>query len=656
MGRLTMFDQTAEWKRITEWSGVLQGFSEPEQLLATFISASNLGLAIVDTQLKFQAINKALADMNGVPAEAHLGKSVRDILGNAAEHIEPNFHRVLLTGQPVLNVALTLQLPTRMEVGHWIEHYFPLNDDSGKVARVGVVVVEVTEQKKSDPLVRELQRKNERLKLLLDISTALNLTPDLRQAFPSIAASIRGAMPCDLVDLSILEDSFQSIRLYLVDPACDPALLCSDVSILLRDAVCGEAVIERQPRVVSRADLTAIHSPFLQMGIQSACCVPFVTPEGVIGSFNVASTRENGFLTEDVELLKQIGMQMSNVLDRTLECDEIKSKRGSPERAPVNVITETGDELNFGEIIGESSLLRRVLDQAKTVAPSDATVLILGETGTGKELIARAIHHMSRRKDANFVKLNCAAIPSGLLESELFGHEKGAFTGALTSKVGRLELADHGTLFLDEIGDLPLELQPKLLRVLQDQEFERLGSNRAIHVNIRLLAATNQDLAMSIVQRRFRADLFYRLNVFPIRLPPLRERADDIQLLINYFIQKYARKMNKTIDAIPAETMAALKGWDWPGNIRELENFIERSVILCEGNVFNAPIEDLRPFPQKPAVMSEGVRREHVLRALRETNGLIDGPQGAAAKLSMAPGTLRSIMQRMKILPRNYQN
>jgi formate hydrogenlyase transcriptional activator len=282
--------------------------------------------------------------------------------------------------------------------------------------------------------------------------------------------------------------------------------------------------------------------------------------------------------------------------------------------------------------------------------------LIFGETGTGKELIARAIHHMSLRKDAPFIKLNCSAIPSGLLESELCGHEESAFTGALTSKVGRLELADHGTLFLDEIGDLPLELQPKLLRVLQDQEFERLGSNRIIHVNIRLLVATNQDLAMSVARHQFRADLFYRLNVFAIRLPALRERAKDIRLLINHFIQKYARKTNKTIDTVPAETMAALEAWDWPGNIRELENFIERSVILCEGTVFNVPIEDLRPFPQKPTVTSEGVGREHVLRALRETNGLIDGPQGAAAKLSMAPGTLRSIMRRMKILQKNYQH
>jgi formate hydrogenlyase transcriptional activator len=651
-----MFGQPVEWKQIIEWSGTLQGFSEPEQFLATFISASNLGLAILDTQLKYQAINKALADMNGVPAEAHLGKSVRDILGNVAEQIEPIFHRVLLTGRPVLNVAVTLQLPTRMEIGHWIEHFFPLNDDSGKVARIGVVVVEVTEQKKLDPLVHELQRKNERLQLLLKISTALNLAPNLRQIFPSIATSIREIMPCDLMELSILEDSFESLRIYLVDSVCDLTLVSSDVSILLRDAVCGEAVVERQPRVISRSNLAAIHSPLLQAGIQSACCVPFVTPGGVIGSFNVASDRENAFPTEDIELLKEIAMQMAHLLDRTLECDEIKSQRRSPERVSVNVATETGDELNFGEIIGESPMLRRVLDQAKAVAPSAATVLIFGETGTGKELIARAIHHMSLRKDAPFIKLNCSAIPSGLLESELCGHEESAFTGALMSKVGRLELADHGTLFLDEIGDLPLELQSKLLRVLQDQEFERLGSNRTIHVNIRLLVATNQDLAMSIARHQFRADLFYRLNVFPIRLPALRERAKDIRLLINHFIQKYARKINKTIDTVPAETMAALETWDWPGNIRELENFIERSVILCEGTVFNVPIEDLRPFPQKPPVTSEGVGREHVLRALRETNGLIEGPQGAAAKLSMVPETLRSKMRRMKILPKNYHN
>lgn len=302
--------------------------------------------------------------------------------------------------------------------------------------------------------------------------------------------------------------------------------------------------------------------------------------------------------------------------------------------------------------------MKRVLSQAKTVAPSNATVLILGDTGTGKELIARAIHRMSSRKDASFIKLNCAAIPTGLLESELFGHEKGAFTGAVSQKVGRLELADKGTLFLDEVGDIPLELQPKLLRVLQDQEFERLGSNRTIRVNVRLVAATNRDLAKSVAEREFRSDLYYRLNVFPIRMPPLRERGKDIHLLVGYFVQKYARRMNKQIETIPAETMSALARWDWPGNVRELENFIERSVILSEGSTLNVPLAELRPFDhdgtQNDGTL-EGLERALITRVLRETGGVIAGPRGAAARLGLKRTTLQSRMLKMGLSRDEYR-
>jgi formate hydrogenlyase transcriptional activator len=276
-------------------------------------------------------------------------------------------------------------------------------------------------------------------------------------------------------------------------------------------------------------------------------------------------------------------------------------------------------ELNSEDIVGESAPLKRVLRLASTVAPSDATVLILGETGTGKELIARAIHRMSSRKDASFIKLNCAAIPTGLLESEIFGHERGAFTGAFSRKIGRLELAHGRTLFLDEIGDLPLELQPKLLRVLQDQEFERLGSTDVTHVDVRLIAATNRDLPQAVAKRQFRSDLYYRLNVFPIRVPPLRDRKDDIPLLVRYFVQKFARRMTKQIESIPAETMNALVSWGWPGNARELENFVERSVILSHGPVLNAPSAELWPSNERSREKRtlNGMEREHVVQTAR---------------------------------------
>lgn len=307
-------------------------------------------------------------------------------------------------------------------------------------------------------------------------------------------------------------------------------------------------------------------------------------------------------------------------------------------------------EFPFEEIIGESAALKRVLEEITIVAPSDATVLILGETGTGKEVISRAIHRMSARKDSNFIKMNCAAIPTGLLESELFGHEKGAFTGAISQKVGRLELADKGTLLLDEVGDIPLELQPKLLRVLQDGEFERLGSNQTIRVNIRLCAATNRNLAERMAKQQFRSDLYYRLSVFPIRLPALRERRSDIPLLSQHFVEKYAQRMNKSIKTIPKQTMNALMTWRWPGNVRELENFIQRSVILSSGPTLDAPLEELalRSEHADPDTI-ESVLREHVVRTLRETGGVIDGPWGAAARLGLKRTTLQSLMQRLGI-------
>jgi formate hydrogenlyase transcriptional activator len=307
-------------------------------------------------------------------------------------------------------------------------------------------------------------------------------------------------------------------------------------------------------------------------------------------------------------------------------------------------------EAYFEEIIGESAALKRVLEVARTVAPHDTAVLILGETGTGKEVIARALHRMSARKDFSFIKTNCAAIPTGLLESELFGHEKGAFTGAVNQKIGRLELADKGTLLLDEVGDLPLELQPKLLRVLQDGEFERLGSPQTIRVNIRLIAATNRNLAARMAEGQFRSDLYYRLSVFPIRLPALRERPSDIPLLVRHFVERYARRMSKPIETISPETMDALVRWDWPGNVRELENFIERSVILSKGPTLTAPLEELVPgsVALQPDTI-ESVQREHIIRALRETGGVIDGPHGAAARLGMKRTTLQSLMQRLGI-------
>jgi PAS domain S-box-containing protein len=314
-------------------------------------------------------------------------------------------------------------------------------------------------------------------------------------------------------------------------------------------------------------------------------------------------------------------------------------------------------ELGFGDIVGQSNVLKSVMEQVAHVAPSDSTVLLLGETGTGKELIARAIHRMSARRDHGFIKMNCAAIPSGLLESELFGHEKGAFTGAVNRRIGRLELSDKGTLFLDEIGEIPIALQPKLLRVLQDQEFERLGGTQTIRVNFRLIAATNRDLRTSVEQKQFRSDLYYRLNVFPVRVPPLRERRDDIPLLIHHFLQKNATRMNKHISSIPRRTMERMIQWDWPGNVRELENFVERSVILTHGSVLEAPVSELVSTSDKTSgVTLEEVEREHILRVLRQSGGRLAGVNGAAARLGLARTTLQSKLKHLGIDHRQYRS
>jgi formate hydrogenlyase transcriptional activator len=310
--------------------------------------------------------------------------------------------------------------------------------------------------------------------------------------------------------------------------------------------------------------------------------------------------------------------------------------------------------MDFEGIVGQSSALRHVLNLVETVAPSDSTVLLLGETGTGKELIARAIHERSRRKERTFVKLNCAAIPTGLLESELFGHERGAFTGAIAQKVGRLELADRGSLFLDEVGDIPIEIQPKLLRALQEREFERLGSNRTQQVDVRLVAATNRDLEKMMENREFRSDLYYRLNVFPIRIPPLRERPEDIPLLVRYFTQKYGRLMDKQIESIPAAAMKKLSSWHWPGNIRELENFIERSVILTHGPALQAPIAELGSNGKIAPVAGtrEANERDEIVRVLKLTNGRVAGLEGAAARMGLKRTTLIARMKKLGVDPR----
>ncbi|WP_449548561.1 formate hydrogenlyase transcriptional activator FlhA [Lelliottia amnigena] len=388
--------------------------------------------------------------------------------------------------------------------------------------------------------------------------------------------------------------------------------------------------------------------------IQTLCLLPLMSGNTMLGVLKLAQCEEQAFTTTNLKLLRQIAERIAIALDNALAYQEIhrlKERLVDENLALTEQLNNVDSE--FGEIIGRSDAMYSVLKQVEMVAQSDSTVLILGETGTGKELIARAIHNLSNRNSRRMVKMNCAVMPAGLLESDLFGHERGAFTGASTQRIGRFELADKSSLFLDEVGDMPLELQPKLLRVLQEQEFERLGSNKLIQTNVRLIAATNRDLKKMVADREFRNDLYYRLNVFPICLPPLRERPDDIPLLVKAFTAKIARRMGRNIDSIPAETLRTLSTMEWPGNVRELENVIERAVLLTRGNVLQLSLPEVMiSEPSLPAreIAQDGEDEyQLIVRILRETNGVVAGPKGAAHRLGLKRTTLLSRMKRLGI-------
>jgi formate hydrogenlyase transcriptional activator len=415
-------------------------------------------------------------------------------------------------------------------------------------------------------------------------------------------------------------------------------------------------------------------------GIKAFCNIPLANRGRALGILSILRTTETPFSPGDVDFLSRASGQIAIAIENALAYHEISQLKDKLAQEKLYLEDEIRSEMNFENIIGNSPALKHVLELVETVATSDSTVLLLGETGTGKELIARAIHDRSRRKERTFVKLNCAAIPTGLLESELFGHEKGAFTGAIAQKVGRMELADQGTLFLDEVGDIPIEIQPKLLRALQEREFERLGSTHTRRANIRLVAATNRDLEQMIAAREFRSDLYYRLHVFPIRIPPLRERKEDIPQLVSYFVQKFAKQMQKKIEAISPAVMKGLTAWDWPGNIRELENFIERAVIVTRGKSLEAPVAELRKtntvvFPHaeqhnveqvagertdsqsdQTSVADEYERRQRdqIIGALTACNGRVGGADGAAASLGMNRTTFLSRMKKFGIYAKQY--
>jgi formate hydrogenlyase transcriptional activator len=522
-------------------------------------------------------------------------------------------------------------------------------------AQVAVAVDNTLNFEKAEKYQRQLARERDRLQVLLEITNVLVSELDIRELFPSITACLRRVMPSEYSSLALLDKSGGVLKNHALVFEGNPAIIPQGATAALEETPAGRAVETRRPAVLDARELAGFKSPLAQRlaqaGLRSLCCIPLITRNRVLGTLNVGSMKENAFAPSDVDFLSQVASQAAIAIENATAFQEIAQLKDQLAEEKLYLEDEIRTEQNFGEIIGDDPAFRKVLDQLAIVAPTDASVLILGETGTGKELIARAIHDLSGRRERTFVKLNCAAIPTGLLESELFGHEKGAFTGAIAQKVGRFELANKGTLFLDEVGDIPLELQPKLLRALQEHEFERLGGVRTIKVDVRLVAATNRDLAQMIADREFRSDLYYRLNVFPLSVPPLRERTADIPKLVRYFTQKYARRMNRRIDTIPSAAMDALTNYAWPGNVRELENLIERAVILTRGTSLEIPLAELRAAPDHaPLVTLEDAERDHIRRVLEQTSGVVGGPSGAAARLGMKRTTLQSKMKKLGIL------
>lgn len=508
-------------------------------------------------------------------------------------------------------------------------------------------------------LQAELLEERDRLRLLLDVTTAVVSHLDLRGLFREIAACLQRVVPVEYASLALYDPVRHGWELHALNfPSGKGNYLRESLHIPFSQAPASMAFSSREVVALDQDQLrglmhtSPIAGALVEEGIRHWCSAPLIGRDRVLGTVNVGRVKDQPFPAEEKECLSRVAGPVALAVENALAFRQIEELKNKLAAEKTYLEDEIRNEHGFSDIVGTSPALHAVLKQVEVVAPADTSVLVLGETGTGKELVARAIHRRGKRADRTFVKLNCAAIPTGLLESELFGHEKGAFTGAVARKVGRFELADGGTLFLDEVGDIQPELQPKLLRVLQEQEFERLGGTKTLKTDVRVIAATNRDLSAMVASGEFRADLFYRLNVFPIRLPPLRERTEDIPLLTRYLMEGYARKLNRPVRSIARAALDAMLRYPWPGNVRELENFIERCVLLSTGPELWVPVDELAapPVIQSSAGSTlADAEREHILAALTAAGGRIGGPKGAAARLGMKRTTLQSRIKKLGI-------
>jgi formate hydrogenlyase transcriptional activator len=538
-------------------------------------------------------------------------------------------------------------------------------EDIELMSRVGALVAVALENARSVETIRDqqaaLRRERDQLDLLLDVTNAIVTQLDTRALFLALAPALKRVCSAEFAALTLYDPDARVLRKHVCQGPPELAGIGSPTTEIPVDASLSGLVFRGgEPRIFDRDELLRYPETrrLVEFGALSACSVPLLTPQGPIGTLDLASFDRDAFSPALFGLLTRIAGQIAIAVRNAISYERIETLNAQLAREKVYLQDEIRSDQLFEDIVGGSAALRRVLKEIETVAPTGSTVLITGETGSGKELVARAIHQLSERRDGAFVKLNCAAIPTGLLESELFGHERGAFTGAIAQRIGRFELANQGTVFLDEIGEIPLELQPKLLRVLQEREFERLGGTRTLRSDARLIAATNRDLGQLVDQQKFRSDLFYRLNVFPVHVPPLRARREDVPMLVRHFAQQFARRMKRTIETIPVETMQALSRYDWPGNIRELQNLIERAVILSPGPTLLVPIEALTSRPAGSAAVADGgdgaetlaeIDRRHILAALLASDWVLAGPAGAAARLGIKRSTLQFRMRKLGI-------
>jgi formate hydrogenlyase transcriptional activator len=495
-----------------------------------------------------------------------------------------------------------------------------------------------------------------RFQALLSVAESISSCREPEQLFGRLAAELQRVVQFDFVGVVLYDHERGVVRAAMLETGS--TALVPRESAVAKETPHAMVIDSQQPLIVSDTSAETRWPERMAMirneGIGTFCVLPLTTVHTRLGTLGFARRDRATYTGAEVQFMSEVAKLVAVAIENATAFREIARLKDKLAEERLYLESEIRNEQAFEHIVGDSPALHRTLQQVEIVAPTDSTVLLLGETGTGKELLARAIHDRSHRRDRTFVKLNCAAIPSGLLESELFGHERGAFTGAIAQKIGRFQVADGGTLFLDEVGEIPLELQPKLLRVLQEQEFERIGSTKTIKVNVRLIAATNRDLLRMVEEQRFRDDLYYRLNVFPIHVPPLRERPEDIPVLVSYFVKRLARPMNRRVEVIPSETLDALRRYTWPGNVRELANLIERAMIFSRGRTLQVPLDGLTRRRESGATGRSGmagraVERAEILRVVEEANWVLGGPRGAAARLGMKRTTLQSLMKRLAI-------